>query len=232
MHSRKVALMLWCLLLPIAARGQNLNEELFAAARKGDVAAVKALLDKGVDVNAKTNYGATALSYACDKGHAEVVKLLLERGADPNAKDTFYGEVPMGWALSRDHYDIVKLLLDHGAQGKERALIAGADGGNVELVKAILDKGDLKPETLKSYAGTYKSDQVGEMVIAIKDGKLTGSIPGQPLLTLGATSKNTFSILEFDGITITFNLETDKVVSLTLKTGGGAFEMKKAEQKQ
>ena len=88
------------LLCPLCVSAQDKSEEFFAAARKGDTAAVKALLDKGVDVNAKTRYGATGLSYACDKGHIDVVKLLIERGADVNSKDTFYGEVPLGWALS------------------------------------------------------------------------------------------------------------------------------------
>src|ERR1044072_7119295 len=100
MFSRRIALITFILLLPVAALAQSLNEDFFAAARKGDVAAVKALLDKGGDVNAKTNYGSTSLSYACDKGHVEVVKLLIERGAAVNVKGTFYGEVPLGWALS------------------------------------------------------------------------------------------------------------------------------------
>src|SRR6185436_9690723 len=103
MPTRRLALMALVLLCPLTASAQDKNEEFFAAARKGDAAAVKALLDKGVDVNAKTRYGATALSYACDKGHVEVVKLLIERGADVNVKDTFYGEVPLGWALSHGH---------------------------------------------------------------------------------------------------------------------------------
>jgi ankyrin repeat protein len=112
------------LLCPLGARAQDKHEEFFAAARKGDVAAVKAFLDAGVDVNSKTRYGATALSYACDKGHVEVVRLLVERGADVNVKDTFYGEVPLGWALSHGHVQVVKLLLDKAA-GIERALMSG-----------------------------------------------------------------------------------------------------------
>ena len=53
-------------------------EQLQDAARKGDAATVKKLLDEGVDVNTKFRYNATALFYACDHGHLEVVKVLLD----------------------------------------------------------------------------------------------------------------------------------------------------------
>lgn len=249
----------------MSASAQDGNEEFLAAARRGDVAAVKAFLDKGVDVNTKTRYGATALSYACDKGHIEVVKLLIERGADVNVKDTFYGEVPLGWALSRDHVQIVKLLLDTGATGIERALMSGVQGPNVEIVRVVLEKGGLKPETLnnalrrasggnkeivdllkkagavvvevsvepeilKSYAGVYKNEQIGDLTVEIKDGKLVGKLAGQSWFTTSAVNKTTFAIVEVEA-TITFNREGDKVTGFALKQGGGNFVFKRVEQK-
>src|SRR3974377_213134 len=83
------------LVLPLFAG--DLAEELWAAARKGDAAAVKALLAKGVGVNAKAADGATALSFAADKGHVEVVKVLLAHNADVNVKDSFYNATPLDW---------------------------------------------------------------------------------------------------------------------------------------
>ncbi len=254
------------LLCPLIASAQDKNDEFFAAARKGDAAAVKALLDKGVDVNAKTRYGATALSYACDKGHIEVIKLLIERGADVNSKDTFYGEVPLGWALSHGHVEVVKLLLDKGAAGIERALMSGVEDGNVEIVKAALEKDGLKPETLnnalrkassgsnkeivellkkagavavevtvdpevlKGYAGLYKNEQVGELTVEIRDGKLAGKVGGQGWFTTSAISKTTFAVIEVDA-TMTFNIEGDKVPGFTLAQGGATFVFKRVEQK-
>src|SRR5438128_11965871 len=76
------------------------TEQFQDAARKGDAAAVKALLDEGVDVNTKFRYNATALFYACDHGHLEVVKVLLDHGADLNVKDTFYSFTPLMLAVS------------------------------------------------------------------------------------------------------------------------------------
>ena len=75
-------------------------DQLQDAARKGDAATVKKLLDEGVDVNTKFRYGATALFYACDHGHLEVVKVLLDKGADLTIKDTFYGFTPLMLAVS------------------------------------------------------------------------------------------------------------------------------------
>ena len=68
---------------------QKLNEQLWEAARKGDVALVTSLLDQGADVNAKFRYGTTALFKASERGHAEVVKVLLARGADQQSRTPF-----------------------------------------------------------------------------------------------------------------------------------------------
>ena len=57
------------------------------ASLKGHTEIVKALLDKGADVNAKSKDGVTALMWASQDGHTEIVKaLLIDKGADVNAK--------------------------------------------------------------------------------------------------------------------------------------------------
>ena len=129
-------------------------DALSAAARKGDAAAVKALLDEGIDVNTKFRYDATALSYAADRGHVEVVKLLLDRGADPNATDTFYHATPLTWAVSPamgrkpQHVEVVRLLLAKGkfpADALTNALEA-ASGANQDEMVALLKAAGAKPK--------------------------------------------------------------------------------------
>jgi ankyrin repeat protein len=95
------------------ARADDLGDDLLAATRKGDVAQVKALLDKGASVNSKSPYGQTPLFFACDRGNVEIVKLLIERGADLNVEDTFYHASALSWAVQKKRYEVVKLLLDH-----------------------------------------------------------------------------------------------------------------------
>ncbi len=144
---------------------QDLKEEMFAAVRKGDAATVKTLLDKGLDVNTKFRYDATALSYASDRGHLEVVKVLLERKADVNVKDTFYGATPLIWAAQKGHAEIVRALLERGAEGKEDALMMGASAGQLALVKVVLDqKGELKAETLSNALAAATRGNNAEMI--------------------------------------------------------------------
>jgi hypothetical protein len=149
MKSRRLIAPLLVLLFPLIAFAQDPKEEFFAAARKGDVEAMKTLLAKGVDVNSKTSYGATALSYACDRGHTAVVRLLIEKGADVNARDSFYNATPITWAAQRGFAEIVNLLLDKGAVGsKDQLLMMGVYGHHNELIKLMLDRGGILPETL------------------------------------------------------------------------------------
>jgi hypothetical protein len=259
-RQRNLLLSLLLLLLLFTSQvafAQDMSDQLFEAARRGDAAAVKALLDKGVDVNTKFRYGATALSYASDKGHVEVVKLLLERKADANVKDTFYNATPIIWAAQKGHAKIVEALLDAGATGRDDVLEIGAGEGHLELVKVVLAKGGLKAETLtgalaasergkhteiadalkkagavpppkadfkvdaetlNSYVGTYKLDSGAEFNAVVKDGALVIGPPGQQL-TLGAFDKLNFRPMEFEGVTITFNVENGKVTGFTMKRG-------------
>jgi ankyrin repeat protein/GNAT superfamily N-acetyltransferase len=70
---------------PEAARLLRASEAdvLARAAARGQRAAVEALLDLGVPVDARGPSGETALQAARECGHAEIAALLVERGADP-----------------------------------------------------------------------------------------------------------------------------------------------------
>ena len=87
-----------------------LVEEAF----KGHTETVKLLLDKGADVNMKTDNGYTALIEASENGHIEIVKLLLDKGADVNAKDNG-GNTPLILASMCGRIEVVSMLLENGA---------------------------------------------------------------------------------------------------------------------
>lgn len=151
----------------IPSLADDLSEELLAQSRKGNVSAVKALLDKGADINSRSSYGQTPLFFACDRGHTELVKLLLDKGADVNATDTFYKATALTWASSKGHVGIVKMLIAKGAQGVDAVLVEGVQKGNAELAAAALETGKVKSNTLNyamSMAVKAKKDDMVELL--------------------------------------------------------------------
>src|SRR5262249_7011601 len=61
-------------------------EKLIAAARAGDLDALKRLLDQGLDINSRGRAGLTAWQTARLLGQTEVVTCLAGRGADTKAE--------------------------------------------------------------------------------------------------------------------------------------------------
>jgi len=77
------------------------------------VAAVKAELTSGRDVNDKDEHGRTLLQQAALAGELPVVELLLDWGANPNAGDR-QGWTALHWAASSGHQEICELLIASG----------------------------------------------------------------------------------------------------------------------
>ena len=62
--------------------------DLFAASKLGDLNAMKASINDGVDLDGlDPRYGVTSLSWAAAMGHVDAVDLLLDEGADVNARN-------------------------------------------------------------------------------------------------------------------------------------------------
>lgn len=80
-----------------------IDDDLLDAARKGDLASVKALVGKGAAIEAKTPYGQTPLYLAAMSGHADVVEFLLDKGASTNVRDTFYKAPMLAFVIQRKH---------------------------------------------------------------------------------------------------------------------------------
>jgi ankyrin len=109
---------------------------LFWAARSGDPALSKLLLDHGADVNVRASHvmgssnvvtgpsvwsespsagrGETPLHVAAAYGRLETARLLLARGADVSARDEI-GRTPLHRAAAHHHPALVGLLLKAGA---------------------------------------------------------------------------------------------------------------------
>ena len=88
---------------------------LHLMAKRNNVAAVKWLLDHGVDPNALWAHwdaDLTALHLAVMVNHAEVVRVLLDAGADPRIRDSRHDSDAVGWAEFFHRTDIVRMLRD------------------------------------------------------------------------------------------------------------------------
>lgn len=116
------------------------------AAEKQDAAAVRALLEKGVDVNAPQADGMTALHWAAYHDDSGTAKLLVAAGADAQAANR-YGVTPLSLACTNGNTAIVELLLEAGVDpntelsGGETALMTASRTGRLGPVKALLARG-------------------------------------------------------------------------------------------
>ena len=89
--------------------------DFLRAVKNGNINKVRALINKGVDVNTKTDKGVSALMISTYWNNIEIVKLLIDRNANVNEKDN-YGETALMRAVRRDHTEIVELLKNAGVK--------------------------------------------------------------------------------------------------------------------
>jgi ankyrin repeat protein len=131
-------------LMTTVAGGQTPN--LREAARAGNVQAVRALLQKRVDVNVSDADGTTALHWAVRGNNVDIVNALLRARANTNAANS-YGMTPLILAATNGNPIITQALLVAGADPNKAAsrgqtpLMTAARTGNAATVKALLDKG-------------------------------------------------------------------------------------------
>ena len=99
-----------------AGGGSGSGEIRVAAAKRGDLGKVKALLKGNPDfVFSKDTNGWTPLHFAAAKGQKDVALLLLAHKAEVNAK-TSEGETPLHWAVGWGHKEVAALLLANKAE--------------------------------------------------------------------------------------------------------------------
>jgi ankyrin repeat protein len=124
-------------------RQKELDEELSVASFKGDIEGVKNLIERGANVNAKSEEtGWSSLMSAVSENHKDVAELLLANGADVNAKDNHGFTALMIAAVDR-RKNIIKLLLVNGADLNARdkegftAITYAATKGYDDIVELI-----------------------------------------------------------------------------------------------
>jgi ankyrin repeat protein len=129
----------------VNARGRSYgNTALMEAAARGHTDTVRALMDKGGEVDTADNAGRTALMEAAFEGYTETVRVLLSKNADVNAHD-HEGWTPLFWAVFSRRTDTARFLLEKGAavnaQNKyqDTALLHASYGGDTDTVAVLLE---------------------------------------------------------------------------------------------
>jgi ankyrin repeat protein len=166
---------------------KNLNLlPLYWAAKHGNVPAVRACLESGVDVNkvlAQNNR--TALHISAELGHAAVVKALIEAGADVNKpasshtvnasgnpRGVIHNVTPVYFAASRGHTHVVMELIKAGADVNQATsdgatpLYVAAQQGHEGIVVSLIQAGaDVRKAFKDGYtpmqiATSYKREKI------------------------------------------------------------------------
>ena len=103
------------------------QEQLHRAARLGDESLLTFLLDKGVDINLRTQAGETAVYLAIQNGHEQMALHLIAKGADHSipgcAEKHGNRKTVLGLALEKGQATLAELLLQRGAEASQETLL-------------------------------------------------------------------------------------------------------------
>ena len=124
------------------------TQELWQAARNGDLNALNHALSQDVNVNTRGDYGDTALNLATENGHADIVERLLEAGADV---ENLGGadKTPLMNAAFAGHMKIVQMLLNKDARVSNDLL--SSLQLKVNILEENAEDGIVRPEAAEAW---------------------------------------------------------------------------------
>jgi uncharacterized protein len=142
---RKIALLLCGLGFALTAASADSSSAVADAAMRRDGQAVRALVQKGGDVNAAQGDGMTALHWAAAQGDADLVGVLLYAGANVRATTRLGAYTPLHLASQAGSAAAIRTLVAAGANASTPTmtgatpLMLAASAGQLEAVNALLD---------------------------------------------------------------------------------------------
>ena len=141
--------LLWAgLLLPAGYSGA---QEIFDAIKGGDLAKVKAVVEKDPrTLDSSNGYAQTPLVVALQGRKAEIAEFLIARGADVNARDNAHAS-PLSFAITGGLNKIAGMLIDRNADIDTPALWDLRPGArSVPLISTTVDRRILAPQGRKT----------------------------------------------------------------------------------
>jgi hypothetical protein len=143
--------------------GYGQESPLLNAAFEGDEAHLIEVLPYRTDLDARDQFGATALAWMAVKGRAASVRKLLEAGARPDIPNKS-GATALMHATQFDHVEVVRLLLNHEADPRiqdtrgRTALTLAQQFRRTEVLRLLRAKNDPNPRA----GGVLPEKQAGE----------------------------------------------------------------------
>jgi ankyrin repeat protein len=124
------------------------SQDIFEAFRKGDIQAVKALIEKSPEVlDSRDAEGQTPLHYAAFGGDSALVNFLIDHGAKLELQDV-RAKTPLHIAAMNDRKDVVAALLRRGAVVDVRddyqrtaLVLCARERGQIATARVLLDAG-------------------------------------------------------------------------------------------
>jgi ankyrin repeat protein len=143
------------------------------AARRGDLGAMRDLLDDGADPNDAGSGGTRwpPLLHAVHKHQLEAARLLLGYGGDPDSASP-NGYTALMMAASEREPAMTRLLLDYGANAHRLG-----PGGITALSEAVT--GGAITDIDRPVLGGCHPETVGVLLDRVPDLKLPGGLPGR-----------------------------------------------------
>jgi ankyrin repeat protein len=176
-HTARLLLIVSCALAIAGVASGGDRPALVAAAKSGDGAAVRVLIDKRADVNAADGDGATALHWASHRDDIDTARLLVAAGANVNAANDL-GATPLWIASENGSAAVVRLLLEAGAD-PNRALLLGetplmvaSRSGSAVVAEQLLQKGArpnvraARGQTALMWAAAQRHPEVVKVLLA------------------------------------------------------------------
>lgn len=122
------------------------NSDLTAihlAAQANDLDALNRALKQGVNVNALTKDGWTALHFAAYKGFEDIVRALLDAKVNVNIQGKLYNRTALHYAVHQNNLEIVKIILAYNPdlslidKGEETAYQVAKRNGFAEIAAEL-----------------------------------------------------------------------------------------------
>jgi ankyrin repeat protein len=124
--------------------------DLIKAAKRGDLGQVKTAIAGGARLDAREEYGGSALHAAADEGHLEVAEHLISQGADLNLLDAM-DMSPMMKAAVSGRVNVVKFLAERDAIVSRDLLMTV--NMKVNILEENAEAGMVKPEAVEAWKG-------------------------------------------------------------------------------